>query len=127
VAGILRQRFLIVRGGKLIDRTQHDFALQLFDRHAVVNEIPGEKLQQFGIAWAFTAETEVAWGIDDACSEIRLPDAVGDHPHRDRLLDDQLRKLHAATALIQRDRVARRENTQEVARDFWPEFFRITP
>ena len=50
-----------------------------------------EVFEQFGIGWPLTAETEIAWRIHNARSEIGLPDAVGDDAHRDGLFDDQFR------------------------------------
>ena len=39
VAGVLIHGYFVIGGGKLIDRAQHDFTLQLLDRHAVLDEV----------------------------------------------------------------------------------------
>ena len=125
VAGVLRGGGRVVVGAQLVDRAEHDLAVQLLDRHAVLDEVGGQVFQQVGIGGAFAGHAEVAGRIDQAGAEVVLPDAVDDDPHGDGLLQDVVGQFQASAAFGEELGLALGENAEEVARNFRPQVFGI--
>ena len=88
VAGILGERRRVVLGGELIDGAEHDFAVELFGRHPVLDEVGSQVFEEFGISGAFAGEAEIAGRFDEASTEVTLPDAVDEDAHGDGLFAD---------------------------------------
>ncbi len=59
---------------------------------------------------------EVARRVDQAGAEVFLPDAVDDHPQRDRLRGDGARQLEPAAAFREGRRARRLQHREEAAR-----------
>ena len=98
------QRILDVLLGRLlaallIDRREHDHALQLLERHTVLLELRRQILEQCGIGWWIADGAEVVGGVDDAGAEVPLPDAVDPDAGGERAGDDVVGELKPAAAL----------------------------
>ena len=71
-----------------------------------VDEELRQVFEQLRVGGALAGDAEVARRVHDAGAEVPLPDAVDDHAHRDRLLDDRVRQFQAAAAAGERGRLA---------------------
>ena len=60
--------------------------MQRFEMAAVLNELLGEVIEQFGFCGLAAGEAEVARTRDEALAEVMLPDAVGDDTPRQRVV-----------------------------------------
>ncbi len=68
---------------ELICRRKQNLAVQLLDRHAVLDETRRQILEQFRIGWRIAHLAEIIRRFHDARSEMPLPHAVDDHARRD--------------------------------------------
>jgi hypothetical protein len=68
------------RAALLIGGTEHDLIMERFEAPVVADEFLGEEVEEFGVGRAFSLETEIAGGIDEATAEVMVPDAVDDDP-----------------------------------------------
>ena len=125
VTGILFEIQFVVFGAQLVSGAEHDFALQLFNGHAIFDKAAGQVLEQFRIGGPLAAETEITGRIHDAGAKLAFPDSIHDNPHGDGLVHDQIRQLHAAAAIGERYRIALGQDAQKMPRHFRPEGFRI--
>src|SRR5262245_7469733 len=65
---------------------RHDYQLvQLLQRLAIVSQLRGQPVEQFGVRRQRPHPTEVVGRIDNAAAEVILPDAVGDAPPGERI------------------------------------------
>jgi hypothetical protein len=105
-----------VVGARLVDGAQHDLAVQCLDGHPAVDEGLRQVVEQLGMRRALAGDAEVARRIDESGPEMSLPDAIDDHPHRDRLAQDRVGELEPPAALHERRRVAFGQDREKMAR-----------
>jgi len=65
VARILLEALLRMLAAQLVDRAEHDFAVQLFDRESVVDEPLRQILEQFRIRGTLAVDPEIARRVDN--------------------------------------------------------------
>ena len=91
--------------------------MQLLHRHSIIDKPLRQVLQQFRIGGALAHNAEIAGCIHDSGTKVRAPDAIDNHAHRNRLLDNLFRQIQAAASVIQRDRIAA-QHRKEMPRNF---------
>src|SRR6185503_7898098 len=71
--------FLTMLGRLLVCRRGHDYAVQVLDAPAVLDEFSRKPIQEFRMCGAIALDAEFAGCADDAFAEMIVPDAIDDH------------------------------------------------
>ena len=125
VAAVFFARFTRLQGAGLVDRREHDLALQLLYRHAVLLKARSHIFQQFGIGRSFAGNPEVVRSTDNPAPEMPFPNTVDKDSNRERTADNAIGQFQPATSSCKRLRIGRTQDRQKAAWHFISERVRI--
>jgi hypothetical protein len=60
--------------------------VELFEAPTAPDQLACERIEQFGMRGLAAIEAEIAWLLDESCSEMPEPEPVDDHPGKERVL-----------------------------------------
>ncbi len=60
--------------------------MQMFETPAVLDQLGGQPVEQFGMRGAAAVEAEVVGRIDQAHAEVIMPQPIDDHPREQRIV-----------------------------------------
>src|SRR6185503_11285573 len=80
----------------------HDETMEPFERAAVIAKPQSQPIEQLRMRWCSAHMPEVVWGVDDAATEMIMPDSVHDTAPRERVVtvNQPLSQRRAARTLI---------------------------
>ena len=130
VLRVLRLGATAVHARHLVRPRQQDPPVQGLDRPAVGDEPAGQPVEQLGVRRGLAPRAEVAGRGDDAPAEVVLPDAIDQHPGRQRVrlrvgqpggeLPPPAPRRHGRPVLAPQD-------GQEPPRDLGPQVLGVAP
>src|SRR5439155_7781285 len=86
IVGVAPGESGLVSGGLLIDGAGDDQFVQLFERTAVVEKPGGEPVEEFRVGWAAAHLAQIVRGVNQAPTEVVVPDPIDDGAPGERVL-----------------------------------------
>ena len=94
--------------------------MQFLQAPAVLDELRGQPVQQIGMRGRFGSHAKVAGSLDQACTKMVCPHAIGDYPRGEwvRRINDPLGEFQSSAAFLERLAIFPCQQSQELARHF---------